>query len=164
VLPAKRASSASTRATAAHHRHQARSVRIKPAGGARRSSLRGGRNPRGQPELVPCSPTPAIRGHDLDEAKRPRPERAEEARAKAKDKQEVATVEASWRPLARSSQPSASSAKENKREAANKKNARVCCSEADPSTTSGRLFSFPSPLLKEGCPRSGRGVFSPLLS
>ena len=47
-----------------------------------------------QPHLVTVLADTAIRGHDLDEAKALEAhKRAEEARAKAQDKQEIAAVE-----------------------------------------------------------------------
>ena len=54
-----------------------------------------------QPKLVTVLADTAIRGRDLDEAKANEAiKRAEEMRAKAKDKQEVATVEAELAELA----------------------------------------------------------------
>ena len=47
-----------------------------------------------QPKVITVLADTAIRGHDLDEAKANEAlQRAEEARAKAKDKQEIAVVE-----------------------------------------------------------------------
>ena len=71
-------------------------VRIMPAGGGEELLIFvAGGILEVQPRLITVLADTAIRGHDLDEAKANEAiKRAEEARAKAKDKQEVATVEA----------------------------------------------------------------------
>jgi len=54
-----------------------------------------------QPRLITVLADTAIRGHDLDEAKASEAlKRAEEARAKARDKQEIAAVESELSTLA----------------------------------------------------------------
>src|SRR3954465_12710351 len=70
-------------------------VRIKPAGGGGEQTIFvAGGIPEVQPKLVTVLADTAIRGHDLDEAKASEAmKRAEEARAKAQDKQEIAAVE-----------------------------------------------------------------------
>jgi F-type H+-transporting ATPase subunit epsilon len=70
-------------------------VRIKPAdGGEEEFIFVAGGILEVQPGVVTVLADTAIRGHDLDEAKaNDAIKRAEEARAKAVDKQEIATVE-----------------------------------------------------------------------
>jgi len=77
-------------------------VRIKPAGGgAEELVFVAGGILEVQPKIVTVLADTAIRGRDLDEAKAGEAIRhAEEARAKAKDKAEVATVEAELASLA----------------------------------------------------------------
>jgi F-type H+-transporting ATPase subunit epsilon len=77
-------------------------VRIMPAGGGEEQLIFvAGGILEVQPSLITVLADTAIRGHDLDEAKANEAiKRAEEARAKAKDKQEVATVEAELSALA----------------------------------------------------------------
>jgi len=72
------------------------SVRIKPAGGGEEELIFvAGGILEVQPKLVTVLADTAIRGRDLDEAKANEAiKRAEEARAKARDTQEVASVEA----------------------------------------------------------------------
>jgi len=71
-------------------------VRILPAGGGEEQLIFvAGGILEVQPRLITVLADTALRGHDLDEAKALEAQKhAEEARAKAKDKQEVATVEA----------------------------------------------------------------------
>jgi F-type H+-transporting ATPase subunit epsilon len=71
-------------------------VRILPAGGGEEQLIFvAGGILEVQPRLITVLADTALRGHDLDEAKALEAHKhAEEARAKAKDKQEVATVEA----------------------------------------------------------------------
>src|SRR5580765_5897199 len=71
------------------------SVRIKPAGGGEEELVFvAGGILEVQPEVVTVLADTAIRGHDLDEAKATEAlKAAEEARSKAKDKQELAVVE-----------------------------------------------------------------------
>ena len=78
------------------------SVRIKPAnGGEEEFVFVAGGILEVQPRVVTVLADTAIRGKDLDEAKAlDAIKRAEEARAKAKDKQEIATVEAELATLA----------------------------------------------------------------
>src|SRR3979490_82469 len=78
------------------------SVRIKPAGGGEGElGFVAGGLLGVQPGVGTVLADTAIRGHDLDEAKATEAlKRAEEARAKAKDKQEVATAEDDPAPLA----------------------------------------------------------------
>jgi len=78
------------------------SVRIKPAGGGEEELVFvAGGILEVQPEVVTVLADTAIRGRDLDEAKATEALRAAEAaRAKAKDEQEVATVEAELATLA----------------------------------------------------------------
>ena len=73
------------------------SVRIKPAGGgAEELVFVAGGILEVQPKIVTVLADTAIRGKDLDEAKALEAIKlAEEARARATDKQEIATVEAS---------------------------------------------------------------------
>ena len=73
------------------------SVRIKPAGGgAEELVFVAGGILEVQPQIVTVLADTAIRGKDLDEAKALEAIKlAEEARARATDKQEIATVEAS---------------------------------------------------------------------
>jgi F-type H+-transporting ATPase subunit epsilon len=70
-------------------------VRIKPAGGGEEQLIFvAGGILEVQPKVITVLADTAIRGADLDEAKANEAlKRAEEARAKAKDKQEIATVE-----------------------------------------------------------------------
>ena len=70
-------------------------VRIKPAGGgAEELIFVAGGILEVQPKMITVLADTAIRGHDLDEAKANEAlKRAEEARAKAQDKQEIAVVE-----------------------------------------------------------------------
>jgi F-type H+-transporting ATPase subunit epsilon len=70
-------------------------VRIKPAGGGEEQLIFvAGGILEVQPKVITVLADTAIRGADLDEAKANEAlKRAEEARAKAKDKQELATVE-----------------------------------------------------------------------
>ncbi len=77
-------------------------VRIKPAGGGDEELIFvAGGILEIQPRLVTVLADTAIRGKDLDEAKATEAlKRAEEARAKAQDKQEVAVVEAELSMLA----------------------------------------------------------------
>jgi F-type H+-transporting ATPase subunit epsilon len=78
------------------------SVRIKPAGAAEEELIFvAGGILEVQPKLVTVLADTAIRGHDLDEAKASEAiKHAEEARAKAQDKQEIAAVEAELATLA----------------------------------------------------------------
>ena len=78
------------------------SVRIKPAGGGEEELVFvAGGILEVQPQLVTVLADTAIRGRDLDEAKATEAlKAAEAARAKAKDQQEVATVEAELATLA----------------------------------------------------------------
>jgi F-type H+-transporting ATPase subunit epsilon len=77
-------------------------VRIQPAGGAEESLIFvAGGILEVQPGVVTVLADTAIRGHDLDEAKALEAQkRAEETLRSAKDKQEVATVEAELAMLA----------------------------------------------------------------
>ena len=77
-------------------------VRIKPAGGGEENLIFvDGGILEVQPSIVTVLADTAIRGHDLDEAKALEAQkRAEEALRSAKDKQEVATVEAELSMLA----------------------------------------------------------------
>jgi len=77
-------------------------VRIVPAGGGEEQLIFvAGGILEIQPQVVTVLADTAIRGHDLDEAKALEAQkRAAEARAKAKDKEEVATVEAELSMLA----------------------------------------------------------------
>jgi F-type H+-transporting ATPase subunit epsilon len=70
-------------------------VRIKPAGGGEEQLIFvAGGILEVQPKVITVLADTAIRGKDLDEAKATDAlKKAEEARAKAKDKQELATVE-----------------------------------------------------------------------
>ena len=70
-------------------------VRILPAGGGEEQLIFvAGGILEVQPKVIAVLADTAIRGHDLDEAKANEAlQRAEEARAKAKDKQEIAVVE-----------------------------------------------------------------------
>ncbi|OGA20478.1 MAG: F0F1 ATP synthase subunit epsilon [Betaproteobacteria bacterium RIFCSPLOWO2_02_FULL_67_19] len=70
-------------------------VRIKPAGGgAEELIFVAGGILEVQPKMITVLADTAVRGHDLDEAKANEAlKRAEEARAKAQDKQEIAAVE-----------------------------------------------------------------------
>ena len=76
-------------------RIKAGAVRIKPAGGGEEQLIFvAGGILEVQPKLITVLADTAIRGGDLDEAKANEAlKRAEEARARAKDKQELATVE-----------------------------------------------------------------------
>jgi len=78
------------------------SVRIQPAGGGEEQLIFvAGGILEVQPQLVTVLADTAIRGRDLDEAKATEAlKAAEAARAKAKDQQEVATVEAELATLA----------------------------------------------------------------
>jgi F-type H+-transporting ATPase subunit epsilon len=78
------------------------SVRIKPAGGAAEELVFvAGGILEVQPKIVTVLADTAIRGKDLDEAKAMEAiKQAEEAKARAKDKAEVATVEAELSSLA----------------------------------------------------------------
>lgn len=77
-------------------------VRIKPAGdSAEELIFVAGGILEVQPNVVTVLADTAIRGHDLDEAKaNDAIKRAEEARVKARDKQEIAAVEAELATLA----------------------------------------------------------------
>ena len=77
-------------------------VRIKPAGGgAEELIFVAGGILEVQPKLVTVLADTAIRGHDLDEAKAAEAlKRAEEARAKATDKLEIATAQAEFAMMA----------------------------------------------------------------
>jgi F-type H+-transporting ATPase subunit epsilon len=77
-------------------------VRIVPAGGgAEELIFVAGGILEVQPRLITVLADTAIRGHDLDEAKASEAlKRAEEARAKARDKQEIAAVESELSTLA----------------------------------------------------------------
>ena len=77
-------------------------VRIKPAGGGEENLIFvAGGILEVQPSVVTVLADTAIRGHDLDEAKALEAQkRAEEALRSAKDKQEIATVEAELSMLA----------------------------------------------------------------
>jgi F-type H+-transporting ATPase subunit epsilon len=77
-------------------------VRIKPAGGGEEEMIFvAGGVLEVQPKMVTVLADTAIRGHDLDEAKATEAlKAAEEARAKAQDKQEIASVEAELATLA----------------------------------------------------------------
>src|SRR5258708_24836535 len=77
-------------------------VRIKPAGGGEENLIFvAGGILEVQPTMVTVLADTAIRGHDLDEAKAlEAKKRAEDALRNAKDKQEVATVEAELSMLA----------------------------------------------------------------
>ena len=77
-------------------------VRIRPAGGGEENLIFvAGGILEVQPSMVTVLADTAIRGHDLDEAKAlEAKKRAEEALRNAKDKQEIATVEAELSMLA----------------------------------------------------------------
>lgn len=77
-------------------------VRIRPAGGGEETLIFvAGGILEVQPSMVTVLADTAIRGHDLDEAKALEArKRAEEALRNAKDKQEIATVEAELSMLA----------------------------------------------------------------
>ena len=77
-------------------------VRIKPAGGGEENLIFvAGGILEVQPSMVTVLADTAIRGHDLDEAKSLEAQkRAEDALRSAKDKQEIATVEAELSMLA----------------------------------------------------------------
>jgi F-type H+-transporting ATPase subunit epsilon len=77
-------------------------VRIRPAGGGEENLIFvSGGILEVQPSMVTVLADTAIRGHDLDEAKALEAQkRAEEAMGNAKDKQEIATVEAEFSMLA----------------------------------------------------------------
>ena len=77
-------------------------VRIKPAdGGEEELIFVAGGVLEVQPKIVTVLADTAIRGHDLDEAKATEAlKRAEEARAKAQDKLEIAAVEAEYAMMA----------------------------------------------------------------
>jgi F-type H+-transporting ATPase subunit epsilon len=78
------------------------SVRIQPAGGgAEELIFVAGGILEVQPKVITVLADTAIRGHDLDEAKANEAiKRAEEARAKTQDKQEIASVEGELATLA----------------------------------------------------------------
>ena len=77
-------------------------VRIVPAGGGAEDMIFvAGGILEVQPKAITVLADTAIRGHDLDEAKASEAlKRAEEARAKARDKQEIAAVESEVASLA----------------------------------------------------------------
>ena len=77
-------------------------VRIKPAGGGDEELIFvAGGILEVQPSVITVLADTAIRGHDLDEAKATEAlQRAEEARASAKDKLEVATIQAEYAMMA----------------------------------------------------------------
>jgi F-type H+-transporting ATPase subunit epsilon len=83
-------------------RIKAGAVRIKPAGGGEEQLIFvAGGILEVQPKMITVLADTAIRGGDLDEAKANEAlKRAEEARANAKDKQELATVEGELSTLA----------------------------------------------------------------
>jgi F-type H+-transporting ATPase subunit epsilon len=83
-------------------RIKAGAVRIKPAGGGEEQLIFvAGGILEVQPKVITVLADTAIRGGDLDEAKANEAlKRAEEARANAKDKQELATVEGELSTLA----------------------------------------------------------------
>jgi F-type H+-transporting ATPase subunit epsilon len=83
-------------------RIRAGSVRIKPAGeNAEELIFVAGGILEVQPRIVTVLADTAIRGHDLDEAKANEAiKRAEEARTKTRDRQEIAAVEAEVATLA----------------------------------------------------------------
>ena len=77
------------------------SVRIQKPGGEEEFVFVAGGVLEVQPGMVTVLADTAIRGHDLDEAKaNDAIKRAEEARAKAQDKLEIATIEAEYAMLA----------------------------------------------------------------
>ena len=77
------------------------SVRIKPVDGDEELIFVAGGILEVQPKVVTVLADTAIRGHDLDEAKATEAlKRAEESRAKAQDKQEIAAVETELATLA----------------------------------------------------------------
>ena len=76
-------------------------VRIKPVGAAEELIFVAGGILEIQPKVVTVLADTAIRGNDLDEAKANEAlKNAEQARAKAQDKQEIASVEAELAMLA----------------------------------------------------------------
>jgi len=77
-------------------------VRIKPAGGGDEELIFvAGGILEVQPSVITVLADTAIRGHDLDEAKATEAlKRAEEARANAKDKLEIATIQAEYAMMA----------------------------------------------------------------
>lgn len=76
-------------------------VRIQKPGGEEEFVFVAGGVLEVQPGMVTVLADTAIRGHDLDEAKaNDAMKRAEEARAKAQDKLEIATIEAEYAVLA----------------------------------------------------------------
>ena len=77
-------------------------VEITPAGGGEKQLIFvAGGILEIQPKVITVLADTAIRGHDLDEAKASEAlKRAEEARAKARDKQEIAAVESELSTLA----------------------------------------------------------------
>jgi len=77
-------------------------VRIKPAGGGEEELIFvAGGILEVQPSVITVLADTAIRGHDLDEAKATEAlKRAEEARANAKDKLEIATIQAEYAMMA----------------------------------------------------------------
>ncbi len=78
------------------------SVRILPAGGGEEQLIFvAGGILEVQPKVITVLADTAVRGHDLDEAKAAEAlKRAEDARAKAQDKQEIAVVEGEMAMLA----------------------------------------------------------------
>jgi F-type H+-transporting ATPase subunit epsilon len=76
-------------------RIKAGTVRIRPAGGGEEQLIFvAGGVLEVQPQVITVLADTAIRGHDLDEAKANEAlKRAEESRAKAQDRQEIAAVE-----------------------------------------------------------------------
>jgi F-type H+-transporting ATPase subunit epsilon len=74
---------------------KAGTVRIRPAGGGEEQLIFvAGGVLEVQPQMITVLADTAIRGHDLDEAKANEAlKRAEESRAKAQDRQEIAAVE-----------------------------------------------------------------------
>ena len=76
-------------------------VRIQKPGGEEELVFVAGGILEVQPKVITVLADTAIRGHDLDEAKASEAlKRAEEARAKARDKQEIAAVESELSTLA----------------------------------------------------------------
>ena len=77
-------------------------VRIKPSGGGEEELIFvAGGIMEVQPNVITVLADTAIRGHDLDEAKATEAlKRAEEARANAKDKLEIATIQSEYAMMA----------------------------------------------------------------
>jgi F-type H+-transporting ATPase subunit epsilon len=76
-------------------------VRIKPVGGSEELIFVAGGILEVQPKVVTVLADTAIRGHDLDEAKATEAmKKAEEARARATDKLEIATAQAEFAMMA----------------------------------------------------------------